>query len=684
MKRAARRKNRKLFRVYLVSYISIAFFVLAVTGMSVNYLSAREMAGIQRENTKERLEIAATALNRQINTLENISLDICTSAVFLPAHIQQGISYEWKMMDALGGYANYLPFPFSYYLCYPQERCVYSDSAKYNIEDFLHYVCPLYQREVALARANPGRLYAAGPETLVIVFESRKLRNVYEFVVFIPNRSMLDYAANVSGLPVSSMSLLLTGDETDETACEHAADSGYGMSILLQSDESRTFERVLIMTLPVMLAMTMICLGAAVYLSWSNYLPIRQLMSRVELDGQESMNELELIDRQFSAVLSENSRSRKELREMTLLLEKQRRELRDRLLWQMLYKGYNEPISAGCRNMGITLPGQCTALTQIHDVQPEAWNNLSQEIEELSGLEDIAFYALSEEEGKMLVLINAMERVDIFSGMNLMQTLLPENGRITLLGVCGSLNDISDLAEYLGTEQADEAGSPSLAEENERMSIIITEIESGNEKEAVACIHEMEMEMELTELRPRTILGLRAELASRLYQLACQGSHSLAKEQISSALLASSTKEEYLSLVISAVRLLSQQHESALGNRGAQRTEDILEYIQQHLSDWELSLESIAEHFQVSQRVVSMDIKRKTGMNYIAYVKAERMQLACRMLVETEDSVVKIGNAIGYSNISYFIRIFRECTGMTPVIYRNTAMSLRENVPDHV
>jgi len=46
------------------------------------------------------------------------------------------------------------------------------------------------------------------------------------------------------------------------------------------------------------------------------------------------------------------------------------------------------------------------------------------------------------------------------------------------------------------------------------------------------------------------------------------------------------------------------------------------------------------------------------------------MEEAKRLLREDDVSVVNISKQVGYSNVSYFIKIFHENTGMTPAIYR--------------
>lgn len=51
------------------------------------------------------------------------------------------------------------------------------------------------------------------------------------------------------------------------------------------------------------------------------------------------------------------------------------------------------------------------------------------------------------------------------------------------------------------------------------------------------------------------------------------------------------------------------------------------------------------------------------------YVKNYRIKMACQMLTQTNDSVTEISEACGM-NISYFCKLIREETGLTPLAYR--------------
>ncbi|MFA9470941.1 MAG: helix-turn-helix domain-containing protein, partial [Deltaproteobacteria bacterium] len=56
--------------------------------------------------------------------------------------------------------------------------------------------------------------------------------------------------------------------------------------------------------------------------------------------------------------------------------------------------------------------------------------------------------------------------------------------------------------------------------------------------------------------------------------------------------------------------------------------------------------------------------------SYRAVVDGARLDLATRMLAQTDATAAEIGNVVGYSDASHFARAFRRFTGMSPGEYR--------------
>ena len=79
---------------------------------------------------------------------------------------------------------------------------------------------------------------------------------------------------------------------------------------------------------------------------------------------------------------------------------------------------------------------------------------------------------------------------------------------------------------------------------------------------------------------------------------------------------------------------------------------------------------SLSVHLEAKTAYLCKVLKEATGKNCTALLQERRIEKAKRMLRETDLSVMEICAAVGYSNSSYFYRIFESATGMSPSAWR--------------
>ena len=95
----------------------------------------------------------------------------------------------------------------------------------------------------------------------------------------------------------------------------------------------------------------------------------------------------------------------------------------------------------------------------------------------------------------------------------------------------------------------------------------------------------------------------------------------------------------------------------------------VLRYIEENYRTG--SLTEIAEELHYDLYWLSREIKRRAGKTYKELLQEKRLTQAAYFLKATSLRVDEIGEAVGYSNLSYFHRIFQEKYGLTPRKYRN-------------
>ncbi len=92
-------------------------------------------------------------------------------------------------------------------------------------------------------------------------------------------------------------------------------------------------------------------------------------------------------------------------------------------------------------------------------------------------------------------------------------------------------------------------------------------------------------------------------------------------------------------------------------------------YIYQNYKE-DLNLETLAEKVYLSSGYLSFIFKRETGMNLNRFIRVVRMEKAKELLCGTNMKVAQVSEEVGFANVSYFCRSFREYYGSSPESYR--------------
>jgi AraC-like DNA-binding protein/CheY-like chemotaxis protein len=96
-----------------------------------------------------------------------------------------------------------------------------------------------------------------------------------------------------------------------------------------------------------------------------------------------------------------------------------------------------------------------------------------------------------------------------------------------------------------------------------------------------------------------------------------------------------------------------------------------LEYIADNLHR-PLQLSELARFVNVSDSHLSSLFKRKIGLNLISYIHQQRIKEAKRLL-ERGEMIYKISEKLGYDSSSYFSKVFKKQTGISPEQFQRQA-----------
>lgn len=99
------------------------------------------------------------------------------------------------------------------------------------------------------------------------------------------------------------------------------------------------------------------------------------------------------------------------------------------------------------------------------------------------------------------------------------------------------------------------------------------------------------------------------------------------------------------------------------------------QYIEEHYSDCELSVEKLCSHIGLSATYFSTLFKRETGLSFVAYLTQVRMEKALQLLNTTEEKAYIISELVGYTEPNYFSYVFKKQYGVSPSKYRTNQMN---------
>lgn len=117
-----------------------------------------------------------------------------------------------------------------------------------------------------------------------------------------------------------------------------------------------------------------------------------------------------------------------------------------------------------------------------------------------------------------------------------------------------------------------------------------------------------------------------------------------------------------------------QQKAPSLLSNDADKTHWIvnqtLDYIHQFYYS-NLNLEDIAGLYFINPQYLSKLFTKQMGLSFTHYVNQVRIDHAKELLTLTQKSVTEIATLVGFNNITYFNRIFKKITNLTPTTYRH-------------
>ena len=124
-------------------------------------------------------------------------------------------------------------------------------------------------------------------------------------------------------------------------------------------------------------------------------------------------------------------------------------------------------------------------------------------------------------------------------------------------------------------------------------------------------------------------------------------------------------------LIILLVLFLQSIYDTKMlpARSGTFQYEAAKEYIDNHFTT-RITLDELAQNCYISKWHLTRIFKQHSGFSPFAYINAKRLELAKKLLRETDYSITKIAYEAGFNSSSYFSQIFKKEFNTSPETYR--------------
>lgn len=109
----------------------------------------------------------------------------------------------------------------------------------------------------------------------------------------------------------------------------------------------------------------------------------------------------------------------------------------------------------------------------------------------------------------------------------------------------------------------------------------------------------------------------------------------------------------------------------SIGPQKDKEKDTLLRYMATEYTDANLSLESAMASLGINRNKINDILKEELGLTFIAYLNKLRLTEAARLLSEKSDiNVSEIAYSVGYNNVPYFNKLFKQEYGCTPKTFK--------------
>ena len=209
----------------------------------------------------------------------------------------------------------------------------------------------------------------------------------------------------------------------------------------------------------------------------------------------------------------------------------------------------------------------------------------------------------------------------------------------------------------------------------EKEKALITKLKTGDTEAAKALLNDLLGYVFFAEGSNLEVVKSRAlELSSLLSRAAIEGGATSdnilkANNQFLMSLQNISDLDDLCYKLQETIDIFTECMFNYIPTKGNEITKKAIRFISQNFAH-NLTLDMVAEHVHLNPAYFSTLFKQSTGSSFKEYLNMVRIEESKRLLANTDYSIIDISLATGFEDQSYFSKVFKKYTGLTPKQYR--------------
>lgn len=712
MRKRMKMSKKNPFRVSFLCVAVICCVALSIAFFYINYMNDK---ATRERYAQEKAEQVMEELERQLQQLKEIGLRIIANYEFRPTYFDGDPVREMSMLETFKQYRYYTVLSEEYFLDYGGKWLYRSLGSTLDFEVFLKMKTKDEEERQRfrdeLAGVREGLTEICGEPKVLSIFD--------EIYVLIPLRVTLNDQQNIAvlGFEVKKSALeerfriasggieggmTLYGEEgilysNEAEPCSPgeknviAAVSQNGLYTFCCHPQKEYGMQSSLFFLQVLLVIFDVALVFVVsnIFAERTYAPIQVLTEnyrgKISKKKEQHENALEELKYMMDRMLQSNIES-------DLQIQENQKILQDQVLQMIVSGNAYFDVQPYLDKVQIYLPGPWYCVISIsfekkERVTEEFLSGLQQELEQISDVNESEYiYVISSKENKLLNVICSVSTEA--GGAEIVETVcdvaesFDHEPMIGIGNIYQSLNNLS--ASFL--ESMDDMQNRKIRHEKEvnngfvynaeELRRMVEALESGTEEAALESLDCFVGSLGRNTMSMLMLQYVLADFLGEVRKLSGKYRLEVSRKNVSLIISAKNVQD----FKMAAKNVIHEFCEGYKGIRSQMQEEGskkICEYIETHFAEYDISIESVAENFHISADAVRKAVLAHTGKLYREYLIYLRIEQAKVLLRQENIPVAELCKMVGYENVTYFTKLFKEVTGVPPARYRKNVVDKR-------